>query len=443
MKQKNPEEKRKYLKTFGVICASILFYALVMHLDVVLKVLDIVFSVLYPFILGLAIAFIVNIPLRFFEKKVFRKFAKKKLWRKIKRPVCLFLSWLLILSAVTLIFALILPQLISAIIKFFGDFPGMMDHLDQTVSGWIERYNLPINKDTIKIDWSTISRKAIELMTKDTSSVPEVTFDILKGFTQGLLNLLVGFFFSIYVLASKESLGKLCKSILYSHFKKENAQKILSFFTLSGKAFSGFVAGQCTEAVLIGVLCFIGMKIFRFPHAILASCIIAVTALVPIFGAIIGALISAFLILLVSPFKALLFLIYILILQQIESNVVYPKIMGKHVGLPGIWVLLAVTVGGNLGGVAGMIISVPICSIFFTMYEKWLNKRLIERNIHHKVLLIDHDEHDDDYTPGQTHIDFDHPDQPPVGGEDAVSEEEMAQPLDEIFKNADNEETAE
>lgn len=430
MKQKNTEEKRKYLKIFGVICASILFYALVMHLDVVLKVFGVLLTVLAPFMLGLAIAFIINIPLRFFEKKVFRKLAKKKVWKKIKRPVCLLLSWLLVLTVFVLIFSLILPQLITTIEKFFVDLPGYMDRLDQVVSDLIERYNLPINKDSVKIDWSTISSMAIDFLHKDASSVTNITIDILTGFTRGMLNLLVGFFFSIYVLASKESLGKLCKSILYSHFKKETAKKILSFFTLSGKAFSGFLAGQCTEAVLIGVLCFIGMKIFRFPHAILASCIIAVTALVPIFGAIIGALLSAFLILLVSPMKALFFLIYILVLQQIESNVVYPKIMGKHVGLPGIWVLLAVTIGGNLGGVAGMIISVPICSIFFTMYEKWLNKRLIERNIHHKVLLIDHDEYDEDYTPGQTHIDFENPDQP-AGGEDAISEEELTQDSDE------------
>jgi predicted PurR-regulated permease PerM len=174
--------------------------------------------------------------------------------------------------------------------------------------------------------------------------------------------------------------------------KREPARKLISLVVLSNKAFSGFISGQCIEVLLIGILCFIGMLIFKMPYAIMVSCIIAFTAFIPVFGPFIGTAIGGFLILIENPIQALWFVLFIIILQQLESNIIYPKIMGKHVGLPGIWVLISVTIGGGLFGVVGIITSVPICSVLYTLFDKWIKRRLEERNICHRTMSHDSSE---------------------------------------------------
>ncbi|MBQ8344932.1 MAG: AI-2E family transporter [Clostridia bacterium] len=407
MKKNNREENKRYLKLLGVICAAILFYGLIMHLGMVITALGILWKVLLPFVLGLAIAFVVNLPLRFLENKIFYSWNRKKRLKKLKRPLCLIISWVILLASFLAIFALILPNLVSTVKEFLVALPGYMDRLDQTLADLIQRYHLPINHDTININWSSISNYVLNWLNSESSSVTNVTLEILSGTITAMANLLIGIVFSIYVLASKESLARLGKSILYSHFKKERAQQILQVCTMSNKAFSGFISGQCMEAIVIGVLCYIGMMIFQFDTdtSLMVSSLISITALIPIFGAIVGAVLGALIILLISPWRALLFLVFILVLQQVESNVIYPKIMGKSVGLPGIWVLVAVTVGGGLGGIPGMVISVPTVSVLFTLYERWMNKRLIERNIHKNMLVF---QEDGGQNEAQTHVDFDH-----------------------------------
>ena len=198
-------------------------------------------------------------------------------------------------------------------------------------------------------------------------------------FSKGVFNFVLGIAFSIYILAAKENLSKLCKRILFSIMKRPKAEKVLSVATMSSKVFAGFVSGQCIEVCIIGCLCFIGMLIFNMKYAAMISCIIAITAFIPVFGALIGTVIGAFMLLLHNPIQALWFIIFIIVLQQVESNIIYPKIMGKSVGLPGIWVLLAVTVGGNLFGVVGMLLSVPVCAVIYCLVGEYkANKEKIK-----------------------------------------------------------------
>ena len=207
------------------------------------------------------------------------------------------------------------------------------------------------------------------------------TIGIVSTIFSTTLNLIIGFIFAIYVLLQKEKLGKQGTKILFAIMPTKIAENILGVLKLSYKVFTSFVTGQCLEACILGVIFFVVLSIFRMPYALLIGVLIAFTALIPIVGAFIGCFISAFLILMVSPIKALVFIILFLVIQQIEGNLIYPNVVGNSVGLPSIWVLVAVTLGGNLFGVAGMLLFIPLSSVCYTLFKEWVNKMLSKKNI--------------------------------------------------------------
>ena len=387
-------ENQKYLKFLAVILASILFFVIISNISTVSDAISKVLGVFSPLILGLCIAFVVNLPLRFLEERVFGKLTRKngKVWSKLKRPLCLTLSILFLLSIITVFLSFVVPELVRTGQKFFTALPSAMENVSATIDSVLEKFHLKSIFPDLTIDWKSISAWALDMIDNHSNSIAQGALGIVTTVFNTVLNFILGFVFSIYVLASKESLGKLAKSVIYSIMKRERARKLISVVVLSNKAFSGFISGQCTEVLLIGVLCFIGMLIFRMPYAVMVSCVIAFTAFIPVFGPFIGTAIGAFFIFIESPIKALWFVIFIIILQQLESNIIYPRIMGKHVGLPGIWVLAAVTIGGGLFGVVGIIVSVPICSVIYTLFDRWIKKRLEERNICHKTMSHDSSE---------------------------------------------------
>ena len=395
--KKNPNLFKKgdhhYLKMMGVIFASILFFVIISNLGIVLGAVKKVTDVFLPLTLGLAIAFIVNMPLKFFENKLFGKLTRKdgKIWRKIKRPICLILSFAVFLTVIIVLLSFVIPEFIKTCEKFFVALPAAMTNITATVSGWLDALHLS-SLGPINIDWSSISTWALDLIGKNQEVITSGALGFVTGLFTSLINIILAVVFSVYILASKEALGRLMKSFIYSIMRRERAKKLISLVVLSNKAFSGFISGQCIEVLLIGILCFIGMLIFKLPYAIMVSCIIAFTAFIPVFGPFIGTAIGAFLILIESPIKALWFVVFIIILQQLESNIIYPKIMGKHVGLPGIWVLISVTIGGGLFGILGIITSVPICSVLYTLFDRWIKRRLEERNICHRTMSHDSSE---------------------------------------------------
>ncbi len=385
------KEDHHYLKWMGVIFASILFFVVVSNMGIVWATLSKILGVLTPIIVGLCFAFIFNLPLSFLETKVFGKLTRKggKVWTKLKRPLCLSLSILFIFSLIAVLLAFVIPEFIETCQKFFAALPSAMESLTQSINGILERFHIDAHSPSFSIDWNMISSWALNLLNENQSQITQGAIGIISGIFSAVVNFVLGLVLSIYILASKESLGRLMKSIVYSIMERESARKLTSLVVLTNKAFSGFVAGQCTEVFLIGVLCFIGMLIFRMPYAVMVSCIIAATAFIPVFGPFIGTAIGAFLILVESPIKAIWFVVFIIILQQLESNIIYPRIMGKHVGLPGLWVLVAVTIGGGFLGMFGIIISVPICSVLYTLFDQWIKRRLKERNISHKSISHD------------------------------------------------------
>ena len=419
-------EGARYLKTLGIVIAAILFYTIINNLGKVGDVFNFILGVFAPIIIGFCLAFVLNLPLRFFEEIVFRKLTRKngKIWSKIKRAVCLVLSLLLIFSLITLLLAFIIPEFIAACTKFFIKLPDYVENLNLTIKDYAQKFNLPLDPSFDINVWDAISAWALSMFDNDSGVITKEIIGIVTGFFNGILNFVLGFALSIYILVSKEKLGKLCKSLVYATMNRTRARKFISIVTLTNKAFTGFVAGQCLEVVTIGVLCFIGMLIFQFPYALMISCIIAVTAFIPIFGPFIGTAIGAFIILLENPIQAIWFVIFIIILQQIESNAIYPRIMGKQVGLPSVWVLASVTIGGGLFGIPGIIISVPLCSVLYTLIGNWIIIRLEKNNVCHKSMS--HDATEPNFIVAET-----------------VPEENLGQIIEEALDNIEHPEMAE
>lgn len=361
-----------------IISASILLLWGLNHLDFVLSIIGGAFSVIAPFIVGLCLAFIFNVLLRPLEglwDKIFKKKKKTKFILKLKRPVCLVLSILIIMAVIFILLFMIIPEITRTVSAIANSVPSYLERME---AWWIQLKELLEQYSIVLPSFDLDFNKIAETLTNflKTSGLINKTVDITGSIFSGIFNMVLGLVFSIYILASKEKLGANTKKTLLAFLPKEKVEKAVDLAALSNKTFTNFITGQLTEAVIIGILCFIGMLIFRMPYALTISVLVAFTALIPVFGAFIGTAIGAFLILMVEPIKALWFIIFIIVLQQIEGNLIYPKVVGKSVGLPGIWVIIAVTVGSGLFGVLGMLLSVPVVSVLYTVIKEFINKRL-------------------------------------------------------------------
>lgn len=336
-------------------------------------------SLLSPFLIGFCMAYVVNLllrPLEGFWQFIWKKLKNKKLVTKLKRPICLTLSFLIVLGAFFALAFMVVPALKDTVISFADKVPQYAKTLEQWYGSTVDffaRYNFELPE--ITLDITKVTGLITNVMGSYGENMLNTTFNFTASIASAVLNLILGIVFSIYVLAQKEKLGRQANKIIYALFRKEKAEKIIDFAVLTDDIFTKFVTGQLTEACIIGVLCFIGMLIFGMPYAGIISVLIGFTALIPMFGAFIGTGIGAFLILLESPIKALWFVVFIIVLQQLEGNLIYPRVVGKSVGLPGIWVLTAVTVGGGMFGIIGMLFSVPVCSVLYVIFRKYVNKK--------------------------------------------------------------------
>ncbi len=337
------------------------------------------FSLLSPFIIGACIAFVVNVLLRLLEglwKKIFSK-SRSELNKRFKRPVCLILSFLIVIGLLFALVFMVLPEFKSTLRSFINGVPQYISNLDiwwHEIIVFAEKFGIILPEFSLNTD--QIMEKIGSLVKNNDSVIVNTTLNITTSILSGVFNGVLAFAFSIYILAQKEKLGSGLKKLLNAFLPRKTATKIMEVAELSGQTFTNFVTGQLTEATIIGVLCFIGMLIFRMPYAGVISVLIGFTALIPVFGAFIGTAFGAFFILLVSPLKAFWFVVFIIVLQQFEGNLIYPKVVGKSVGLPGIWVLAAVTIGGSVFGVVGMLLAVPICAVLYCLLKKEVYERL-------------------------------------------------------------------
>ena len=343
-----------------------------------------------PLVFGFCLAYVVNLLLRPIEKFwlwLWRNLKNQKIILIIKRPLCLVLSFLIVLGMIFAIVFMVLPALKETVSMFTSRIPQYAVTAEKWYNQLVEflaKYDitLPALKELFG------NKEAPQL--NAFQGVFSKTFDITSSIVSVVVDIVLGIVFSIYVLSQKEKLCRQCKKAVFAIFSLQKAERTVELANLTNNIFAKFVTGQLTEACIIGVLCFIGMSIFRMPYAGIISVLIGVTALVPIFGAFIGTGVGAILIFFEDPIKAFWFIVFILILQQLEGNLIYPRVVGQSVGLPGIWVLASVTVGGALFGVGGMLFSVPVCTVIYTVFKQYVNKK--SKNTYEETLGVDETE---------------------------------------------------
>jgi predicted PurR-regulated permease PerM len=335
-----------------------------------------ILGLLTPFLIGIGMAFILYVPMGMFEKRVF--YSNHKIIRKIRRPMSIFCSVLLVAAILFAVVVLLVPQIAETVDTLAFIVPQFFRSIPDWINQFTERFP-DFNQwllEKVQVDWNKVGSNFIGWLQRYSTFFLGSTLSAITYVFGVTFNLVVAFVFAIYVLSRKENLSRQIKKLLYAFLSERKAVRVVELGQLSHHIFYQFVTGQMLEAVILGVLCFIGMLILQIPFALISSILVFITAFIPLFGAFIGTGIAAFMILMVSPVKALWFIIFIIILQQFEGNVIYPRVMGSSVGLPAMWILVAVTVGGGLLGIVGMLLSVPVASIVYTLLKEAVEKRL-------------------------------------------------------------------
>ncbi len=339
--------------------------------------LSLIISAVTPLVLGMVIAYMVNIIMSGYEKIYFPK-AKSKALVKSRRPVCLVAALLTIIAIIVLIVALIVPELIKAIKLLIEKLPGALDWFfsNETVLKILPENYLD---EIQKINWTKNINDLLEFLKEHMGTIAQTATDAISSVVGVITNFVIGLIFALYILASKEKLRGQLFEIMESYLPEKWYARLRHLFSTANRCFHSFIVGQVTDACILGLLCTLGLLIMRMPYAPMIGVLVGFTALIPIVGAYIGAGVGAFLILTESPLKALIFLIFLVLLQQFEGNLIYPKIVGDKVGLPAIWVLAAITIGGGLGGIPGMLVGVPTAATIYSLVRESLNKRRAEK----------------------------------------------------------------
>lgn len=364
-----------------LIVFAVLFYVGVQRIESVAAGFSFVVSIVFPFLLGAAMAFILNVPMSFMEKRLFSKTKGKA--KKLKRPICLVLAIIFVVAILWIVLLVVIPEVASTVASLSVNIEAALIKLQRWAMDIFEdNKQIEVWIASLQFDWDGIIHTAFGFLKNGAGNVLNSTMTVAKTVINSVMNFCVAFVFACYILLQKEKLAVQIRKILYAFFSKKVVTKVLDIASLSYKTFANFVTGQCCEAVILGTMFFISMSILRFPYALLVGVLIAFTALIPIFGAFIGCFLGTFLILVADPMKAIAFVILFLVLQQVEGNLIYPHVVGGSVGLPSIWVLVAVTVGGSLMGIVGMLVFIPICSVLYALFREMVYKRLKERGIH-------------------------------------------------------------
>ncbi len=390
------------------ICWIILYIALVLlvlfRIESVIQGIGFLLEMIKPFVVGAAIAFILNIPMKSMEEKWFRKW-KGKAANKLKRPVSLILSILLVGAILTLVILAVVPQIGDTLTTLGGKIPGFLEDMESWLADMAVTYPaleaLLTDLGTMEFDWNTILSSIGNFLKNGVTNMLSSTVNVASGIIGAVTSGVIGFVFSIYILLQKENLQNQLYRLMSAYVPEKVNGKMKEVCSRLYGNFTNFICGQCLEAVILGGLFIVVMSIVGLPYAIMIGTLIAFTALVPIVGAFIGCGVGAFMILIDNPVKALWFVIIFLVLQQIEGNLIYPKVVGNSVGLPPIWVLASVSVGGSLFGVVGMLIFIPLMSTVYSLIRDDVNKRngvkqVVERKECDERSEEDLDEEDDE-----------------------------------------------
>lgn len=377
----NTENRKKLTKwILGIATACILIYLGVQNIDFVGSAVSWCIKIIMPLLLGIFFALILNVPVCFFERHLFKK-SKKAFVQKIKRPIALILALVLIIGVFAGIVGLVIPELISAVKIIIQGAVELLDKFsDSEAESMISKLpfgdvlynNVLVNYN---IDWDKIGNTLQSWLLEQSGNIMNTAVGTVSTLVTAVVNFIIALIFAVYVLFSKEKLKKQSARLIRVWFPEKLGEWLLHAVSVGLGIFRNFVSGQTLEAIILGTLCIVGMLILRIPYAPMVGALVGVTAFIPVVGAFIGIAVGAFMILTVSPAKALVFVIYLLILQQIEGNIIYPKVMGDKINLPAIWVLAAVTIGGGLAGPFGMLLGVPVTSIIYVLLREETEKR--------------------------------------------------------------------
>lgn len=377
-------DKETIRKIRGLIVFTIVVLMIIWKYEVFFALLGQGMKIILPFLIGGAIAFVLNVPMHFIEGKLFgdRRLKKKKWVQKIARPVSLVLTILFVFGIIFLVVFIVAPELANTISGLGKTIQAAVLKLQM----WAEdvfRNNKEIVAwiQSIEFNWEKMLGSAIDFFKTGAGSMLDSTFAVAKSIVSGVATFVIAFIFACYILLQKEKLNVQARKVGYAFIPRDWVEIIIAICSIAYKTFSNFLTGQCVEAIILGSMFFIAMLIFQMPYALLVGVLIAFTALIPIFGAFIGCAIGALLILMVNPMQAVGFVALFLVLQQIEGNLIYPHVVGSSVGLPSIWVLVAVSLGGSLMGVVGMLVFIPASSVVYTLFRGIVHRRLERKNI--------------------------------------------------------------
>lgn len=365
-----------------IIAAAILIFLGLQNMNIVFSFLSWLLSIFTPLLIGLAFAFVFNVPLKFFERKLFTRKDGTHRGGKARRPVSLILSVLLVLGIITTIMFLIIPELINSLILLIQNLPDSVMRFQEWIE-WLMDEN-PKIKDfflSTSINWDDITNNLLGWVQDFSINLVGQAFGIVVSTIGFIINICLGFIFSIYFLAKKEQLSAQFKKLTYAFLPEGKADTVVSIFKLTSETFSRSVSCSMIECTILATITMISMSIFGFPYAMMVGCIIGVMALIPMFGVTIGIIIGTLLILTVSPTQAIWFVVMMIIIQQIEGNLIYPRVASTTVGLPSLWVMTAIIVGGGMFGFVGMLVSVPITSVVYTILRRVVHVRLRKKRI--------------------------------------------------------------
>ena len=360
-----------------ILLGSVAFTA-VQNYDRLFSFLGHILGIFSPVITALCIAFVLNVLLTALETKVFKFMdnSKRGFIKKAKRPLCLALTYLLAFGLIVLLIAFIIPDIANTFIYLAERLPSFMTEARVWVEDLLEKFNLSQNLiPNIKLDWTAAANGIKDFALSYSQTIFGSAVNFTTSFASGIYNLVFSVMISAYILACKERIGRFMTRLIDAFAPQKAAEAVYRICSTTYQYFSRFIGGQLTESVILGTLFYIGMTVFRFPNAAVISILICVTSLVPIVGATIGVVAGFLLILITSPIKAVLFIVFFIVIQQIEGSLIYPRVVGKSVGLPGVIVVCAVLVGGNIGGILGALTGVPVSAVLYVLIKEAIEKR--------------------------------------------------------------------
>lgn len=377
-----------FMSWFKILAAAIFLFWGLHNIEVLWSGVLLFLRVLAPFIMGFSIAFILNIPMKFNEYLLFKKL-KIPMHSSLKRPIALLLTVIIFAGILAIVMVSVIPELSTTLKLLRHNLPQYFektkDWLEEILASW-QFQDAVAWVEALEFDWNRIFNTITDMIQASLGGIFNSTVSMVSSIFSGVITFILSMVFAVYMLMEKEVLRKQLTKVLYAYATPQHSKTTLEILALTQKTFSSFIAGQVLEALILGILFLITMLIFRFPYALVISMFIGFASIIPVFGAFVGLFIGFFLILLVNPIQAFWFNLLFLVIQQIEGNIIYPKVMSTRIGLPSIWVLLAVTLGGSLLGVWGILLFIPLSSVFYTLLRREVHRKLDEKELEIPVI---------------------------------------------------------